>query len=110
MVHMELGRRILDDVVKDLADIGTVEVWPRVEGRTMTLIMIPKPQSTPQAARPAAPSNPAAESHPTAQAGSTAGQVDEPGRFHDPGYCRSSGSGKLQATPGSSKPKDSTTT
>lgn len=45
MVHMELGRRILDDVVKDLADIGTVEVPPRVEGRTMTLIMIPRPQT-----------------------------------------------------------------
>lgn len=51
MVHMELGRRILDDVVKDLADIGTVEVPPRVEGRTMTLIMIPRPQTVAPAPR-----------------------------------------------------------
>jgi translation initiation factor IF-3 len=62
MVHMDQGRRILEDVVKDLADIGIVESPARVEGRTMTLIMIPKKDSTgagpsakavPEAARPA---------------------------------------------------------
>jgi translation initiation factor IF-3 len=42
MVHLDFGRRILDNVIKDLADIGVVEVPARVEGRTMTLFMIPR--------------------------------------------------------------------
>jgi translation initiation factor IF-3 len=53
MVHMELGRRILDNAVKDLADIGVVETPARVEGRTMTLYMIPRkdlPAPAPKAA------------------------------------------------------------
>jgi translation initiation factor IF-3 len=46
MVHMDQGRKILENVVKDLADIGAVEIPARVEGRTMTLYMIPKKEST----------------------------------------------------------------
>ncbi len=42
MVHMDRGRAILTNVVKDLEDVGVVESPPRVEGRTMTLYMIPK--------------------------------------------------------------------
>lgn len=49
MVHMDHGRRILDSVVKDLADVGTVEIPARVEGRTMTLYMIPKKEAVGQA-------------------------------------------------------------
>lgn len=57
MVHMEYGRRILEGVVKDLADIGVVEIPARVEGRTMTLYMIPKKE----AAGPAPSRSPAPE-------------------------------------------------
>jgi translation initiation factor IF-3 len=66
MVHMDQGRKILDDVVKDLADIGVVEIPPRVEGRTMTLYMIPK-KETPGgagAAKPAAGEAPRREGPP----------------------------------------------
>ena len=53
MVHMELGRRILDNAVKDLTDIGIVEVPARVEGRTMTLYMVPKKDAPPPAPKAA---------------------------------------------------------
>lgn len=67
MVHMDQGRRILENVVKDLADIGVVEIPARVEGRTMTLYMIPKKESgqaAPKAAAPEAPKSGPAPSRP----------------------------------------------
>ena len=60
MVHMEHGRRILEDVIKDLADIGVVEIPARVEGRTMTLYMIPRKDAQAASAPPARPAAPEA--------------------------------------------------
>jgi translation initiation factor IF-3 len=60
MVHMELGKRILDSAVKELADIGIVEVPAKVEGRTMTLYMVPRKDLPAPAPKPAgAPARPA---------------------------------------------------
>jgi translation initiation factor IF-3 len=42
MAHTELGRRLLDRLVIDLAEIGTVEQHPSMEGRQMVMIISPK--------------------------------------------------------------------
>jgi translation initiation factor IF-3 len=42
MTHRELGARILEQLEKDLADIGDVEMRPRMEGNQMFTIFAPK--------------------------------------------------------------------
>lgn len=42
MAHQELGRNLLQRVEKDLAEIGTVEQYPRMEGRQMVMVIAPK--------------------------------------------------------------------
>ena len=42
MAHQELGRQLLQRVEKDLAEIGTVEQFPRMEGRQMVMVVAPK--------------------------------------------------------------------
>ena len=49
MHHPELGRRILDDVVEAVQDLARVEIFPRVDGRTMTMVLAPDRKA--QAAR-----------------------------------------------------------
>ncbi|WP_028873847.1 translation initiation factor IF-3 [Tepidiphilus margaritifer] len=40
--HQELGMRQLERIREDLADIGVVEQMPRLEGRQMVMIIVPK--------------------------------------------------------------------
>ncbi len=42
MAHQELGRKVLDRVEADLADISKVEQHPRMEGRQMIMMLAPK--------------------------------------------------------------------
>ena len=42
MTHRELGARILDKLEKDLADVGEVEMRPRMEGNQMFIFFGPK--------------------------------------------------------------------
>ena len=42
VTHPELGRKVLEQVEKDLAEIATVEQMPRMEGRQMVMLMAPK--------------------------------------------------------------------
>jgi translation initiation factor IF-3 len=42
MVHQDIGRRLLDRVVGDLAEYGTVEQNPLMEGRQMVMDIAPK--------------------------------------------------------------------
>ncbi|HEY3104868.1 MAG TPA: translation initiation factor IF-3 [Pyrinomonadaceae bacterium] len=42
MTHRELGARILEQLEKDLSDIGDVEMRPRMEGNQMFTIFAPK--------------------------------------------------------------------
>ncbi len=42
MVHQEIGRRLLDRVVKDLTEVGVVEQHPLMEGRQMIMVFGPK--------------------------------------------------------------------
>jgi len=41
MQHPELGKRILDDVAEEVAHVGKVEVWPKLDGRNMTMVLAP---------------------------------------------------------------------
>lgn len=42
MTHRELGARILEQLEKDLTDVGDVEMRPRMEGNQMFTIFAPK--------------------------------------------------------------------
>ena len=50
MLHQEIGRGLLDQVIVQLQPFGNLEQDARMEGRSMSIFMSPKP-----AARPAAP-------------------------------------------------------
>jgi len=43
MAHQELGHQMLQKVIAALADIATPESVPKSEGRTLVMIMLPKP-------------------------------------------------------------------
>lgn len=42
MVHQELGMELLKRVEQDLADYGTVEQFPKMEGRQLAMVLAPK--------------------------------------------------------------------
>ena len=42
MAHQELGVALLKRVEADLAALGSVEQWPKLEGRQMVMIIAPK--------------------------------------------------------------------
>ncbi len=42
MAHQELGLQLLKRVEEDLAEIGTVEQYPKLEGRQMVMVIAPK--------------------------------------------------------------------
>jgi len=69
MAHPEAGMRLLQRVVRDLEEVGQVEIPARMEGRSMTLLMVPRPQT---AVKPAE-KKPAATGAGAAPAGSSAG-------------------------------------
>ena len=42
MAHQELGVQLLQRVREDLAEIGTVEQFPQMEGRQMVMVIAPR--------------------------------------------------------------------
>ena len=42
MSHQELGMQLLERVQADLDEIGTVEQFPKMEGRQMIMVLAPK--------------------------------------------------------------------
>jgi translation initiation factor IF-3 len=42
MAHQEIGMKLLKRVEADLAELGTVEQFPRMEGRQMVMLIAPK--------------------------------------------------------------------
>ncbi len=44
MAHIEFGRAILDNLVKQTADIANVDIAPILEGNTMNCVLSPKPE------------------------------------------------------------------
>ena len=57
MAHQNLGRDVLDRLVKDVGDKGIVEFRPRMEGNTMHVILAP-PRQTPGTKKPEKPHQP----------------------------------------------------
>lgn len=44
LAHVGIGRDILNSFAKDLADISEIEKHPKMEGRSMTMFLVPKKQ------------------------------------------------------------------
>ena len=42
MAHQQLGRQLLDRVKDDLEELGTVEQFPKMEGRQMIMVIAPR--------------------------------------------------------------------
>jgi len=43
IAHQDLGHKIIQRAIADLAELSTVESPPRSEGRTLTAVLMPKP-------------------------------------------------------------------
>ena len=44
MAHVEFGRTIIDRIITELAPIASVDVAPKLEGNTMSMVLTPKPE------------------------------------------------------------------
>ncbi len=53
LVHREIGRRQLDRVIEMLAGLGTVENPPRMEGRFLSMILVPNRDAVAEARKAA---------------------------------------------------------
>jgi translation initiation factor IF-3 len=53
MAHSQTGYRLLERVIKDLEDVGQVEIPARMEGRNLVLLMIPRTTVKAPAVKPA---------------------------------------------------------
>jgi translation initiation factor IF-3 len=42
MAHLDLGRRMMERLAAEIAEFGTVEQSPKLEGRLMVMILAPK--------------------------------------------------------------------
>jgi len=65
MAHRELGYAIINRLIQDIGDAGTVEFMPRMEGTTLHAILAPGKKEVPK--KPAAPKPAAAPIAPPAQ-------------------------------------------
>lgn len=50
MAHQELGMELLKRIENDLAEIGSVEMFPKMEGRQLTMVLAPNNKKKGQAA------------------------------------------------------------
>jgi translation initiation factor IF-3 len=66
--HPELGKKILDQVEEAVKDVGRVEIFPRIDGRNMTMVLAPdkRAQAAAQKAAAAAAAE-AASDEPTSE-------------------------------------------
>lgn len=42
ITHKDIGRQVLDRLAKEIADIASVESYPKMEGRSMFIMLAPK--------------------------------------------------------------------
>jgi translation initiation factor IF-3 len=42
MDHIELGQRLVDRMIMDCKDVSAIEQSPRMEGQTLSLVLMPK--------------------------------------------------------------------
>ncbi len=48
VTHPDLGRKLLERMANELLEIGTVEQFPNLEGRNMTMVLAPKSTKPPR--------------------------------------------------------------
>jgi translation initiation factor IF-3 len=77
MQHPELGRKILDQVAETVTEVGKVEIYPRLDGRNMTMVLGPdkKAQAAADKKRTAPDSTTAAAEAPVADASTSEAPV-----------------------------------
>ncbi|HVP15699.1 MAG TPA: hypothetical protein VMS88_09145, partial [Terriglobales bacterium] len=81
IAHQDLGYKLIQRAIADLAEQATVESAPRSEGRTLTAVLMPRPARTgakPEGADVAAPVPKPAR--PRAAASKAAATADTPTR------------------------------
>jgi translation initiation factor IF-3 len=80
MHHPELGRRILDQVVETVQHVGKVEIFPRQDGRNMTMVLGPdrKAQAAAERARRQAQAEAARAESPPRSGGRSARPAADP--------------------------------
>jgi translation initiation factor IF-3 len=64
--HPELGKKILDQVEEAVKDVGRVEIFPRIDGRNMTMVLAPDKRAQAAAQKAAALAAAEAAEDPTA--------------------------------------------
>ena len=64
MTHRELGYKIINRLIQDIGDAGTVEFMPRMEGTILHAILAPTKKQESAKPKPAAPPQPEAAPHP----------------------------------------------
>lgn len=80
MQHPELGRKILDQVAEAVAEVAKVEIYPRLDGRNMTMVLGPdkKAQAAAEKRRHAGDSEKPSTPQPTAAVSAEATAEAEP--------------------------------
>jgi translation initiation factor IF-3 len=68
--HPELGKKILDQVEEAVKDVGRVEIFPRIDGRNMTMVLAPDKRAQAAAQKAAAAA--------AAEAAEATSQPDQP--------------------------------
>jgi translation initiation factor IF-3 len=61
MLHQDIGRALLDKVVRQLQPVSSVDQDPRMEGRMMSVLLSPRKDTRTDAAKPAGGDEGAAE-------------------------------------------------
>jgi len=90
MHHPEMGRRILDQVVTAVEHLGKVEIFPRQDGRNMTMVLGPdrKAQAAAERAKRKSEADDSAQTAPSDEASETQASETEttpPGDTADQG-------------------------
>ena len=82
MQHPELGKKILDQVAEHVAELGRVEIYPRLDGRNMTMVLAPDKKAQAQADKKREPKDngttPTAAPEPEAEVAAVASPEPEP--------------------------------
>jgi translation initiation factor IF-3 len=57
MAHPELGKKVLDEVLEQLGPIARVDTEPRLDGRSMTMVLSPDKKAAANSKKPAPSTN-----------------------------------------------------
>lgn len=80
MAHPELGSKILDEVIEQILSVGKVETQARLEGRSMTMVLVPdrKPVKKEKVAVEESSTVPLPDSPPAIEVQNTTNEVVDP--------------------------------